>query len=75
MDFQNIALCPPKRHRTWGIGSLAIVVVIAATIGLAQLGPVLPTTSRSNLWVDTVHRGNRVINVRADGTLVSKVHR
>ncbi len=66
---------PPKPHRTWGIGSLAIVVVIAATVGLARLGSVLPTTNRSNLWVDTVHRGNRAINVRADGILVPKVHR
>ncbi len=75
MDFQNVALKQRKRRRLLLAGGGGVLAVIAAAIGLARLGPALPTADRSNLWIGTVQRGDLTINVRADGVLVPKFSR
>jgi multidrug efflux pump subunit AcrA (membrane-fusion protein) len=48
----------------------AAVLVVATTVGLAQLRPAAPTVERGPLWIDTVKRGEMVREVRGNGTLV-----
>ncbi|MHB1992435.1 efflux RND transporter periplasmic adaptor subunit [Metallibacterium scheffleri] len=75
MDFQNLALKKQKRRRLWLGGSASVIVIAALAIGLARLGPALPTAQRANLWIGTVQRGELTIHVRADGVLVPKLSR
>ena len=65
MDFQNLALKRQKRRRLWLGGSASVIVIAALAIGLARLGPALPTAQRANLWIGTVQRGELTIRVPA----------
>lgn len=75
MDFQNLALKKQKRHRLWIAGSASALLVLVLAIGIARLGPALPTAQRANLWIGTVRRGDLTIHVRADGVLVPRLSR
>jgi multidrug efflux pump subunit AcrA (membrane-fusion protein) len=75
MDFRNLALKRQKRRRLWLGGSASVIVIAALAIGLARLGPALPTARRANLWIGTVQRGELTIHVRADGVLVPRLSR
>ena len=75
MDFQNLALKKQKRRRLWLAGSASALIVLVLAVGIARLGPALPTAQRANLWIGTVQRGDLTIHVRADGVLVPKVSR
>ena len=75
MDFRNLALKKQKRRRLWLAGSASALLVLALAVGIARLGPALPTAQRANLWIGTVQRGDLTIHVRADGVLVPKVSR
>ena len=48
----------------------AAVVLVATTVGLAQLRPAAPGVERGTLWIDTVKRGEMLREVRGNGTLV-----
>ncbi|HEX9698582.1 MAG TPA: HlyD family efflux transporter periplasmic adaptor subunit [Acidobacteriota bacterium] len=56
-----------KRVLYWG-GGLAVLVVI--TVGLSRLDRAAPTVDRAALWIDTVKRGELLLERRGAGTLV-----
>src|SRR3954463_14291459 len=51
-------------------GAVAIVAVVAVTIGVARLKPAAPSVERGTVWTDTVKRGPMLRQVRGLGTLV-----
>ncbi len=59
----------PKVNRVPLIAG-GVVLLIATTVGLAQLKPAAPSVERSTLWIDTVKRGEMLREVRGNGTLV-----
>jgi HlyD family secretion protein len=59
---------PPSKRTPLLIA--AAVLVVATTVGLAQLRPAAPSVERGTLWIDTVKRGEMLREVRGNGTLV-----
>jgi HlyD family secretion protein len=59
-----------KKIRRTVLAVAAIVLVVAVTVGLAQLKPAAPSVDYSSIWPDTVKRGSMVRQVRGPGTLV-----
>jgi len=57
-----------RRRLIWGGAGIAALAV--GTLALARLEPAPPTVDSSTLWIDTVHRGEMVRQVRGQGTLV-----
>ena len=51
-------------------GALALVALVAMTLGLRSLKPAAPRVDRASIWIDSVQRGPLVIEVRGPGTLV-----
>lgn len=72
MDIARPELKQRKRRRRILLGAIATALVAAAGIGLARLGPALPSVERSSVLVDTVKRGELLREVRGPGTLVPK---
>ncbi|MCK9539100.1 efflux RND transporter periplasmic adaptor subunit [Dokdonella sp.] len=72
MDIARPELKLRKRRRQLAFGAVASVLVAAAGIGLARLGPALPGVERSSVLIDTVKRGELLREVRGPGTLVPK---
>jgi len=56
-----------RRYIYGGIGLLAIIAVV---IGVASLKPAAPSVDRSSVVIDSVRRGDMVIDVRGPGSLV-----
>jgi HlyD family secretion protein len=50
--------------------AIALLALLAVTLGLSRLKPAAPTVERSAVWVDTVKRGPMLRQVRGLGTLV-----
>ncbi|MGH7559595.1 MAG: HlyD family secretion protein [Gemmatimonadales bacterium] len=61
---------PPKQRKKWIIGGIAGAGLVAMTVALANLEPAAPSVELSGIWLDTVQRGNMVVEVRGPGTLV-----
>ncbi|HTV05428.1 MAG TPA: efflux RND transporter periplasmic adaptor subunit [Acidobacteriaceae bacterium] len=59
-----------RRNIIWG--SVAVVAVAAAAVGIARLKPAIPTVDSSTIYTDTVKRGPLVVQVRGLGTLVPR---
>lgn len=59
-----------KKMRRIAIAVAALIVLVAVTVGLAQLEPAAPTIDGSVQWIDTVKRGPMLRQVRGPGTLV-----
>src|SRR5581483_7454148 len=57
-----------RRRLVWGGAGVAVLAL--GTLALARLEPAPPTVDSSTLWIDTVHRGEMVRQVRGQGTLV-----
>lgn len=72
MDIARPELKQRKQRRRMLFGALALVLVAGAGIGLARLGPALPSVDQSSVLVDTVKRGELLREVRGPGTLVPK---
>jgi len=72
MDIARPELKQRKRRRQMLIGAVIVVLVAAAGIGLAALGPAVPSVERSSVLVDTVKRGELLREVRGPGTLAPK---
>jgi HlyD family secretion protein len=51
-------------------GGIALVALVAATLGLRGLKPAAPRVDRASVWIDSVLKGPLVIEVRGPGTLV-----
>ena len=68
MDIQRT---PAKRGRKQVLyAGIALVVVVAMTLGLRSLKPAAPEVDRAAVWIDSVQQGPLVIEVRGPGTLV-----
>ena len=51
-------------------GAIALVALVATTLGLRSLKPAAPRVDRASIWIDSVQKGPLVIEVRGPGTLV-----
>jgi len=59
----------PDRKR-YIYGGIGLIAVIAAIIVVANLKPAAPSVDRSSVVIDSVRRGDMVIDVRGPGSLV-----
>jgi len=59
---------PNKRRYIYG--GLGLLAIIAVVIGVARLKPAAPSVDRSSVVIDSVRRGDMVIDVRGPGSLV-----
>jgi len=67
----DIPRSPVRRGRKQLLyGSLVLVAIVLATVGLHGLKPAAPRVDRASVWIDSVQRGPLVIEVRGPGTLV-----
>ena len=64
------ALLKRQRQRRLGLACAATLVVLGVAIGLARMGPAVPTMNADALVLDTVKRGEFTREVRGSGTLV-----
>ncbi|MEO8945052.1 MAG: HlyD family efflux transporter periplasmic adaptor subunit [Gemmatimonadaceae bacterium] len=67
MDIPRAAPRNDKRYIYIGAGILALVIV---TIAVMNLKPAAPSIDRSSVVIDSVRRGDMVIDVRGPGSLV-----
>jgi HlyD family secretion protein len=72
MDIARPELKKRKRRRQYLIGAGIVALLAAAGIGLAALGPAVPSVERSSVLLDAVKRGELLREVRGPGTLVPK---
>ncbi len=72
MDVANPVFKQRQRRRRLTLLGGGGVLVLAAIVGVLQLGPALPTVERSSVWIDTAQRGEMLREVRAPGTLVPR---
>lgn len=71
MDIaRSPSIARQKKIRRAVFAVAGILVVIAVTVGLAQLKPAAPNVDYASIWPDTVKRGSMVRQVRGPGTLV-----
>ena len=59
---------PNKRRYIYG--GLGLLAIIAVVVGVARLKPAAPSVDRSSVVIDSVRRGDMVIDVRGPGSLV-----
>ncbi len=52
------------------IGAIALVALVAVTVGVARLKPAAPSVERSTVWTDTVKQGPMLRQVRGLGSLI-----
>jgi HlyD family secretion protein len=59
-----------RRRRKWLAGGGIVLLLALVTVGLARLKPAVPAIEKSSVWTDTVTRGEMLLQVRGNGTLV-----
>ena len=69
MDIARPEFKQQKRRRQIIIGSVAVVILVAITLGVSRLKPAAPSVERSTVWTDTVKEGPMLRQVRGLGTL------
>ncbi len=70
MDVPRAGVAKKKRQKRIMIIGAVVLALIAATFGLSQLKPAVPSIDRSTVWIDTVKRGPMIRQVRGLGLLV-----
>ena len=70
MDVPRAGVAKKKRQKRIMIIGAVVLGLIAATFGLSQLKPAVPSIDRSTVWIDTVKRGPMIRQVRGLGLLV-----
>ena len=70
MDIARPDQSKARRKKRIIYGALAVVALVAITVGLARLKPAAPTVERNLVWIDTVKQGQMLRQVRGLGTLV-----
>jgi HlyD family secretion protein len=70
MDIARPELKRQKRRRQIIWAGVAIVLLVAATLGVSRLKPAAPSVERGTVWTDSVKRGPMLRQVRGLGTLV-----
>jgi HlyD family secretion protein len=56
--------------RKYVLGGAAALLLTAASVALARMGPAAPRLDGASMWTDTVQRGTMLREVRGPGTLV-----
>ena len=69
MDIARPEFKQKKRRRQILIGSVAVIILVAITLGVSRLKPAAPSVERSTVWTDTVKEGPMLRQVRGLGTL------
>ena len=59
-----------KKIRRIIYGAVALLAVVAVSIGVSRLRPAAPGVDRATVWIDTVKRGPMTRQVRGSGTLI-----
>ena len=59
----------PNRRR-YIYGGIGLIAIIVAVVAIANLKPAAPSVDRSSVVIDSVRRGDMVIDVRGPGSLV-----
>lgn len=70
MDIARPDLKRSRNRRRLFLGLGGLVLLAAITLGLARLEPAAPRVERAQVWTDTVKRGDILLEVRGNGTLV-----
>jgi HlyD family secretion protein len=70
MDFVREDLKQKRKRKRWTYSAGAAAVVLALVIFLALLEPAAPSVERAALYIDTVERGEMLLQVRGPGVLV-----
>src|SRR5688500_13680126 len=70
MDIARPDQSKAKRKKRIIYGAVAVLVLTGITVGLARLKPSAPTVERNLVWIDTVKKGQMLLQVRGLGTLV-----
>lgn len=67
MDIPRTA---PRNNRRYVYGAAGLVAVIAIAVAVTNLKPAAPSVDRSSVVIDSVRRGDMIIDVRGPGSLV-----
>jgi len=59
-----------KKIRRAVYAGIALLAIVAITLGVSRLKPAAPSVDRATVWIDTVKRGPITRQVRGSGTLV-----
>src|SRR5262245_395604 len=59
-----------KKIRRAIYAGVALLAIVAITLGVSRLKPAAPSVDRATVWIDTVKRGPITRQVRGSGTLV-----
>jgi RND family efflux transporter MFP subunit len=70
VDIVREDIAEKKRKKRFLLAAGAATVVLLITLGLSRLKPAAPSVEKGTLWVDTVHRGPMLRQVRGPGSLV-----
>ncbi|MGH8168351.1 MAG: HlyD family secretion protein [Woeseiaceae bacterium] len=70
MDFVRDDLKQKRKRKRWSYSAGAAAIVLAIVIFLATLEPAAPSVERAALYIDTVERGEMLLQVRGPGVLV-----
>jgi len=70
VDIVREDIAEKKRKKRILLAGGAAAVVLLITLGLSRLKPAAPSVEKGTLWVDTVHRGPMLRQVRGPGSLV-----
>ena len=70
MDIARPDFARKKKMRLMIYGVAALITLPAVTIGVSRLKTPAPVVERSTVWLDSVHRGEMLREVRGLGTLV-----
>lgn len=61
---------PPKKTKKYVAWGVALLAIVAISLGINRLKPAAPPVERATLWIDSVKKGEMVRSVNAPGTLV-----
>ncbi len=70
MDIARPEIARKRRRRRIVTGVLGLLALAAVTLGLSRLKPAAPSVDRAQIWTNTVQRGDILLQVRGNGTLV-----
>jgi HlyD family secretion protein len=70
MDFPRPNAARQRRRKRLLYSVLALLTLVAITVGLSRLDPAAPSVDKAQVLLDTVQRGDLPLKVRGNGTLV-----
>ena len=70
MDIARPDLARRRRRQRLAYGTVGLLALTAATLGLSRLKPAAPRVDRAQVWTDIVKRGDIPREVRGNGALV-----